>query len=51
MTEALKKVDEALEKVANKMKGAGGVDKELVREILTKVNHTLCFFYSRLVWF
>ena len=30
VTEALKKVDEALEKIATRMRGGGNVDKELV---------------------
>ena len=37
VTEALKKVDEALEKIANRMRGGGNVDKELVANILTKI--------------
>ena len=37
VTEALKKVDEALEKIATRMRGGGNVDKELVANILTKI--------------
>jgi uncharacterized protein YqgV (UPF0045/DUF77 family) len=37
VTEALKKVDDALEKVATRMRGGGNVDKELVANIITKI--------------
>jgi hypothetical protein len=37
VTEALKKVDDALEKVAARMRGGGNVDKERVAEIITTI--------------
>ena len=50
VTEALKKVDEALEKIATRMRGGGNVDKELVANILTKIRKVCLSKLARL-WF
>ena len=45
VVEALKKCDDALEKIASRMRGGGNVDKELIANILTKIRKVKFWFF------